>query len=168
MNILTKLARGDLRTTGASDEVAKEIVNDQKLFDQVVMGLYKDDPGLRMRCADAIEKASAQRPELLISHKDEMLGVIGNIDQQEVQWHVAQIVPRFVLSDGELERALKLLERYFAGSKSNIVRTFALQAICDLAAANPKHSKLADSYLQKALGDPAHSLQARARKILAK
>lgn len=166
MDILSKLAAGDLRTTGASDEVAEEISNKQELFDQVMNGLRSDDPGLRMRCADAVEKASAKNASLLQSHKDDFLGFIGNINQQEVQWHVAQIIPRLNLSKPETEHAMQLMQKYFNESKSNIVRVSALQTICDLAANKPEYSKTADEYLQKALHDPAHSLQARARKLL--
>jgi hypothetical protein len=165
-DVLTKLAAGDLRTTGASDEVAAEIYNNQKLFDQVIFGLHSDNPGLRMRCADAIEKASAKNPSLLQSYKQDFLGFIGNIDQQEVQWHVAQIIPRLDLSATETKQAVQLMQQYFDQSKSNIVRTFALQTIHDLAAKDPRYSKTADEYLQKALHDPAHSLQSRARKLL--
>jgi hypothetical protein len=164
--ILVKLAEGDLRTTGASEEAAEEMRNNQALFDHVVSGLHSDDPGLRMRCADAIEKASTNHHGLLQPHKKDILGFIGNINQQEVQRHVAQIIPRLDMTEAETDLAMRLMQRYFTESKSNIVRTFALQTICDLAANRPGYTHLADEYLQKALHDPAHSLQSRARKLL--
>jgi hypothetical protein len=166
MDILARLAKGDLRTTGVSEEVAEEICNNQELFDRVVLGLHSDNPGLRMRCADAIEKASIENHGLLQPHKKDILGFIGSINQQEVQWHVAQLIPRLEMTEAETDQAMQLMERYFAEPKSNIVRTFALQTICDLAANDQRYAKLANKYLQKALNDPAHSLQSRARKLL--
>jgi hypothetical protein len=165
-DFLARLADGDMRTTGASDLVVEEIKINQALFDKVVLGLLNDDPGLRMRCADAIEKASRSNPGLLEPHKTQFLGAIGNIKQQEVQWHVAQVIPRLTLTNAELKQALSLMEHYYTQSSSNIVRVNALQAIIELSCQDKHYSKLADQYIQKALDDPSHSLQARARKLV--
>lgn len=119
-----------------------------------------------MRCADALEKASKKHPELLQPHKAALLGEVGAIDQQEVQWHVAQMLPRLSLNQAERHKAMKLLERYFQTSKSSIVRVNALQAIVELAGQDTSLSDVVNDYLRQALEAPAPSLQARARKLI--
>ena len=54
--ILHKLQGGDLRSIGRSDEVVQDILNKPSLFKDVFMGILSDDPIVRMRSADAIEK----------------------------------------------------------------------------------------------------------------
>ena len=164
-NVLERLAKGDRRTTGAADAVADEIKDDPALFDKVFSGLYSDDPGLRMRAADALEKASADNPSLLSSHKKALLGDIGIIPQQEVQWHVAQMLPRCELTSSEKELATDLMRHYFDTSKSNIVRVFALQAINDIATQDPRFRPTANAYIQQALDSEAPSLRSRARRL---
>ena len=51
-----------------------------------------------MRAADAVEKITARRPELLRPHKRRLLTELALIPQQEVRWHVAQMLPRLSLS----------------------------------------------------------------------
>ena len=154
-----------MRTTGAANEVVQLIAGDQELFDRVFEGIKDNDPGLRMRCADALEKASAKQPELLKSHQGDLLNEVAAIDQQEVQWHVAQMLPRLELAPAELEQAVKVLERYYETTKSSIVRANALQGIVELAGRYPALDSLANQYIQKALNDQAPAVQARARHM---
>lgn len=165
-DILDRLSVGDRRTTGAANSVAREIVDDPRLFDHVFKGLYATDAGLRMRAADALEKASASNPALLASHTHELLHAIGRIDQQEVQWHVAQMLPRCDLSAAQRREAMTLMEDYFNTAKSNIVRVFSLQAMHDIADQDASLLPTFKKYTQEALKATAHSLRARAHRLL--
>lgn len=57
-DILSKLKGGDLRSKGKSEEVVADILNQPFLFGEVFEGMLNDDPVVRMRAADAIEKVS--------------------------------------------------------------------------------------------------------------
>ncbi|HHT26349.1 MAG TPA: hypothetical protein GXZ82_03735 [Firmicutes bacterium] len=87
--ILQKLAGGDRRSIGCANEVAEEILADSDLFAIVLEGILHDDPIIRMRAADAVEKASSKRPGLLQPHKRMLFGEIAAIRQQEVRWHLS-------------------------------------------------------------------------------
>jgi hypothetical protein len=50
--------------------------------------MIADDPVLRSRAADAAEKVSRRRPELLAAHKRRLLGHVAEVPQQGVRWHV--------------------------------------------------------------------------------
>src|SRR5271170_7344792 len=130
---LKKLSGGDRRSIGRSNEVAAQVLAHPANFPHLVKGLAADDPVLRMRAADAIEKISAQRPELLRPYKRKLLAIAGSTNQQEIRWHAALIIPRLKLTPKERAAALDILFDYLR-DKSSIVKTFAMQAIWDLAA----------------------------------
>jgi hypothetical protein len=165
IDVLERLAEGDRRTTGAADAVAAEIRDDPALFDAVFAGLRHHDPGLRMRAADALEKASAENPSLLQRHKRALLGDIGAIEQQEVQWHVAQMLPRCELTASEKELAMDLMRHYFDTATSNIVRVMALQAIYDIGSLDIRFHTTITAYIGRALQSTAPSLRSRARRL---
>lgn len=167
MNSIDSLMDGDLRTKGKADDVAKKISFDQALFDEVIVGLSSDMPGLRMRTADAIEKASRLNPSLLFAHKKDILQVYAKIEQQEVMWHIAQLIPRLELSRDERRTAVTILCNYFDTSKSNIVKVNALESLMYFGVQSAETHKIAEGYLQKALDSDKPSLIARARKLIA-
>lgn len=166
VELLARLAAGDRRTTGAADEVAAEIAHEPKLFAAVFGGLRGGDANLRMRCADALEKATRDNPTLLAPYKAALLGEIAASGQQEVRWHVAQMISRLGMNARERTRAFVTMERYLATAKSAIVRVNALQAIADLGARDASLREAADRHIAEALKDRMPSLRARARKLV--
>jgi hypothetical protein len=56
MSILAKLEGGDRRSIGNSEEVVQTVSKNPALFEELFSGLLADDPVVRMRAADAIEK----------------------------------------------------------------------------------------------------------------
>jgi predicted thioredoxin/glutaredoxin len=62
-------------------------MGDPPLFEIVFDGMLSDDPLIRMRSADAIEKITAKRPEYLQPYKEKLIKQIAKSEQQEVRWH---------------------------------------------------------------------------------
>jgi len=131
-DILEKLEGGDRRSIGRANEVVEDVLRDPTLFGAVFKGILSDDPLIRMRAADAAEKITAQHSELLEPHKVVLIDRVAAIDQQEVRWHVAQMVPRLALSEEERRLVAKILLGYLE-DKSRIVQVNAMQALVDLA-----------------------------------
>lgn len=130
--ILQKLSGGDRRSTGRADEVVTDVLADLTLFGEVFAGVFSDDPVVRMRAADVCEKVSAVHPECLYSYKQDLLGRVASIEQHEVRWHVAQMLPRLDLNADERALAAQILKAYLK-DRSKIVKTFSMQALADLA-----------------------------------
>jgi len=63
------------------------------LFPELVAGLWSEDPLARMRAADAAEKVTRERGELLPPYKKELLGLMTEAQEQELRWHLAFMVP---------------------------------------------------------------------------
>lgn len=163
--VVEKLAGTDRRSIGEADAVAREIACDQALFDEVFAALFSDDPVLRMRAADAVEKASRKHPERLIPHKRTLLGEPAAVKQQEVRWHLAQLLPRLSLDAAEKAQAVAILEDFFA-DRSTIVRVNALEALVLLARGDEHLEAIARRRLAAALETGRPAERARARKLL--
>jgi hypothetical protein len=164
-SILNKLHGGDRRSIGRSNEVAREISNNPKLFEEVFAGMQDPNQIIRMRAADAIEKVSAQHPQLLHPHKRALLKRIAAIPQQEIRWHVAQIIPRLHLTTKERDHAISILFDYLE-DKSSIVKTFAMQALADLAQYDSRLRKRLVPILEFLTANGTPAMRARGRKLL--
>ena len=166
-DVLRRLAGGDRRSVGSSDEVAQTISSDPRLFAQVFEAMLFDDPVVRMRAADAIEKATRDHPELLRPYKSRLLRRVAPIDQQEVRWHVALMLPRMQLTPTERDWAVSILFDYLE-NRSSIVRTCAMQGLADLALQDPKLAKRVIPLIESLTTNGSPAMRSRGRKLLAR
>ncbi|HEV3253335.1 MAG TPA: hypothetical protein VG033_02940 [Candidatus Acidoferrales bacterium] len=163
--LLQKLGGGDRRSIGASNEVVAEVLARPALFRLVFEGLEMGDALVQMRSADAVEKITRGRPELLQRYKKRILGTIAENNQPEVRWHVASMIPRLKLTARERGVAVDILFDYLH-ERSSIVKTCAMQGLAELAM---KHAPLKVQVLPlleelTETGTPA--MRARGRKLL--
>jgi hypothetical protein len=163
--ILKKLSGGDRRSIGRSNEIVAEVVARPGLFRHVFEGLASDDPVVRIRAADAVEKITARRPELLHPYKNKLLDLAGRTTEAEVRWHAAQMIPRLKLTRRERSVAVDIVFDYLR-DRSSIVKTFAMQALADLASHDASLRAKILPLLEEltAIGTPA--MRARGRKLL--
>lgn len=164
-NILSLLQGGDRRTIGRSGQVAALVAKNPALFPELIAGLWSEDPLVRMRAADAAEKVTRENHDLLRPFKNELLGLLAEATEQELRWHLAAMVPRLPLSAAERHRAASWL-RAFLEDRSSIVKTFALQALADLAQDAPALRPEVIELLRAAARHGTPAMKARSRKLL--
>jgi hypothetical protein len=164
-NLLKRLAGGDRRSIGRSNEVAELVCKRPGLFAELIRGMYAADPLVRMRAADAAEKVSLKQPALLRPFKGKLLRLLEEAGEQELRWHLAQMVPRLPLTREECPRVVAALRRYL-GDRSSIVKTCAMQAMADLAAQDESLAADTRALLQDALRNGTGAMKARARRLL--
>lgn len=166
-SVLDLLSGGNRRSIGRSDSVAAKVLARPTLFRGLIKGLWDEDAVVRMRAADAAEKVSLQKPKLLQPFKAELLGLLAETEEQELRWHMAQMVPRLALTAAERAHAASILRTYL-DDRSSIVKTFAMQGLADLALVEesllPETIELLDRLTRT--GTPA--MRARGRKLLAR
>lgn len=162
--IAAMLKGGDRRSIGNADQIAKLVLSEPKRFSELVECLWDEDPIVRMRAADAAEKVTVTRPELLKPHKQELLGVLAEAEQIELRWHLALMVPRLALTSPERQRVAASLQRYLE-DRSSIVKTFALQGLADLARQDPGLRELAKHAIEESFQTGTAAMKARARKL---
>ncbi len=158
------LKGGDRRSIGRANHVASLVLRQPKRIPELVTCLWSNDPIIRMRAADAAEKISRQMPGPFRRFIPELLGLADEAVEIELRWHLASIIPRLNLSSAQRLRAFARFREYLQ-DRSSIVKTFALQALADLADSEEKlRPEVADLLAQAArAGTPA--MRARARKL---
>lgn len=166
-DILDMLAGGDRRSVGRVDEVVQMVLNEPGLFDPLFAGLRHDNPVIRMRAADAVEKITARHFEYLQPYKEQLLGSIASIDQQEVRWHVAQLLSRLAFNPGERQTAVRILRGYL-DDRSQIVKTSAIQALADLAETDAGLRQELIPLLEQLVQTGSPAVKSRGRRLLAK
>jgi HEAT repeat protein len=159
------LKGGDRRSIGKANQIAKLILSEPKRFAELIQCLGDQDPIVRMRAADAAEKVTVIRPELLNPHKRELLGLAAEAEQIELRWHLALMVPRLELTSPERQRAAASLQRYLE-DRSSLVKTSALQGLADLAGQDASLRELAKQAIRESLQTGTAAMKARARKLL--
>jgi hypothetical protein len=165
-SIAPQLSGGDRRSTGNSDKVVAHVLKHPEKFAELMDAIQADDPIVRMRAADAAEKISAARPDLLQPHKSVLLNDIGANPQQEVRWHLAEMVPRLKLTAGERRSAYALLYS-FLNDKSGIVRTFSMQAMYDLSLQDASLQPDTREMLERMTATGTPAMKSRGKKLLA-
>ena len=164
-NILKLLTGGDRRSLGRADEVAEMVSADTKLFPSLMRGLWNEDTLVRMRAADAAEKVTREKRELLRAYKKELLGFIAQPVEQEVRWHLIAMVTRLPLNVSEREFVFSILND-FLNDRSAIVKTFALQGLADMAQSDEKLRPAVIETLREASRGGTPAMKARAKKLL--
>lgn len=164
-SIVDLLNDGDRRTVGNVEEVVKRVLIHPDEISYLFRGLRSDNPSLRMRCADALEKIAVQNSTLLQPFTKDLLDIARCSIQQEVQWHMAQLFSRLRLSKDEVKDATTIAHHYFNYSPSNIVKVMSLQAITDLANSTQEREK-AQKLILKAVKSESASVRARANLLL--
>ncbi|QTF08628.1 hypothetical protein HC231_12480 [Brenneria izadpanahii] len=165
VDILEMLKGGDRRSIGLADQAAALARSDADVFAQLIHGISHPDPVIAMRCADAVEKASLARADLLAPHKSQMLKLLVTASQPELRWHIAAMVPRLSLTPDESRKAFSSLVGYTA-DRSSIVKTTAMQALHDLALNHVELRREALMHIRElaVIGTPA--MKARGKKLI--
>lgn len=164
--LLAKLQGGDLRSKGRSEEVVADVLENPGLFPILFEGMLHDDPVIRMRAADAVEKITRQRADLLHPFKVHLIDEVAKINQQEVRWHVAQMFSCLELTKAERGKVATILHEYLK-DKSRIVKTFAMQGLADLAKDDDALKREVAPLLREMTETGSPAMQSRGRKLLA-
>lgn len=166
-DLLKKLSGGDRRSIGKSEEVVSEVLADARLFGALFDCMLVNDPLVRMRAADAVEKITLLRPDFLHPYKVKLIKQVAKVDQKEVRWHVAQLVSRLELNRSERKTVLEFLNGYL-DDKSSIVRTFAMQALADIAIRDASLKRGIVKQLERLAEEGTPAMRSRGKKLLLK
>jgi hypothetical protein len=166
-SVVTLLSGGDRRSIGQSYAVVAMVLARPALFRSLIKGMWDQDPVVRMRAADAAEKVSLEKPKLLQPFKTELLVLLVEAREQELRWHLAQMVPRLSLTAAERVHAASTL-RIYLDDRSSIVKTFAMQGLADLAVADEKLLPATVELLDRLTRTGTPAMRARGRKLLAR
>jgi HEAT repeat protein len=163
--ILKKLSGGNRTSLGRTNQVVAQILSSPSQFPSLIDGLLSGDAVIRMRAADAIEKITVTRPDVLAPYKAKILKLAARETQIEVRWHFALLLPRFSLSARERALAIDILFDYL-GDRSSIVKTHAIEGLARLALKHPKLKSQILPVLAELTEIGTAAMRARGRKLL--
>ena len=135
--ILDWLSGGDLRSDGMANEVAAVVLKNQELFGEVYAGLGEDDDVIRGRTADALEKISRSKPELL---KDRLPQILQRAEEDPVPMvriHLAMMLGHLAICE-ELIEDLTLALLSMLADSSVFAKSWAIVSLCIIARKYPK------------------------------
>src|ERR1041385_1448722 len=165
--ILEHLKGGDLRSIGKSGEAVRTVLRNAALFSDLMAGLLDSNRLVRMRAADAVEKATRNHPDWLQPWKQDLLNTVSTSEHKELRWHVAQLLPRLRLTSAEKAKAVRILMAYLE-DKSSIVKTFSMQALADLAMQDEQFLEQVAPLLKRLTRTGTPAMKSRGRKLLKK
>lgn len=163
--ILFNLRGGDRRSIGRVGEVVAAVQKEPELFKNLVSGLFDDEPAVRMRAADAMEKISLKNPALLQPFKATLIRLAQKTQQQELRWHIAQMIPRVKLTPKETVKVTGIFFEYLK-DKSKIVVTFAMQALTDLAMKEARVPDRVIRAIENSIRNGSPAIKSRGEKLL--
>jgi len=127
--ILEWLSGGDLRSDGLADEVTAAVLQSPGLFEDLYAGLFESDDVIRGRTADALEKISRQRPDLIAAHLPELIDLSRSDQVPMVKMHLAMIFGHLALYE-ELIDILQSALFDLLEAESVFAKSWAIVSLC--------------------------------------
>ena len=159
------LSGGDLRSTGAADQAATALLSGNWTSEEFLSLIERAAPVVRMRAADALEKATRSDPTLIQGSASRLLRLLTQPQPKEVRWHLLQMAPRLKWEASKQSAVLSAVERAFDDS-SAIVQTSALQALAELSGQSKAFDIAFQQHHLRALTSHLPSVRARARNLV--
>lgn len=166
MNDLIRLLQGgDLRSDGAGDEVAEDVILNVELFDLLLDGLYEADDLVRGRTAHALEKVSRVHPELFKKHTPELIKIAANDNLPIVSWHLAMLFVNLNLLPDERKDVISTL-LYLLDNKSVFVKSWSISSLTILAMEDEGDKEMIISRIKKLEDSKSTAVRNRVSKAL--
>jgi len=163
--ILDELKGGDRRSIGRSNHVVAQVRRSPHLLPVLIDGMHHPDELVRMRAADAAEKLTLTNPEWFRPFRVQLIKLAAGATQQELKWHVAQILPRLELSRRDRVIVEAIFRRYLK-DHSRIVKTCAMQGLSDLAMQDPRLLVPVRRLISSLMKTGSPSMTSRGRRLL--
>jgi hypothetical protein len=161
------LAGGNPRTLGKAEETVAIVLANPRRLNELFECIFSTNEIVRMRAADALEKACRQQPSLFEPYVPRLLNEVSKIHQPSVQWHLAQILAEVPLERNERATAVRLLKGNLSQSKDWIVITCTMQSLVVFAQQDSRLRKWFVDVLRDFKTSEYKSIATRARKLLA-
>ncbi len=165
VNVRRTLTGGDPRSLGQADDVVRAVLGDRLLLGSLIECVFDDDPMVRMRASDALEKICRREPSWLVPHSECLLTEMAAIDQPSVRWHVAQMLARIPLTPRQRASAVAILEGNLTTSSDWLVLNHSLEAMAEFVREDPTLAGMFDSHLARLERCRLHSVARRAARL---
>jgi hypothetical protein len=160
-----QLSGGTRTSVGEADEVIQGLLNDPSSLSEIY-GLFLDeDPVVAMRASYVAMRVAEQSPGSVKPFAQALLKNLELYKQQEVRWHVPQLLVHLDLTKTQRRRAYDVVMEWAETDKSKIVGYYGFQAAADFAEMDEALLQDFIPRIKKANQTGAKSIQNRCKKI---
>ena len=164
-SVREKLTGGTRTSVGSADEVIQKLLKNTVGL-SVIYDLFLDeDPVVAMRASYVAMKVAEQKPDSVEPFAKDLLKNLNLYTQQEVRWHIPQLLAHPNLTPAQRRKAYEVLMEWSETDKSKIVGYYSLQTAANFAETDDKLLQDFIPRLKKANKLGAKSIQNRCKKI---
>ena len=163
--IRDSLSGGTRTSVGDADKVIEKLLKSPSGLTEIYKLFLDEDPVVAMRASYVAMKVAEEKPETAKPFARDLLKNLEAFNQQEVRWHVPQLLVHLDLTKAQKKRAYEVVMNWAETDKSKIVGYYGFQAAADFAETD---SALLEDFIpriRQANKSGAKSIQNRCKKI---
>jgi len=164
-SVREQLAGGTRTSVGEAEQVVKKALTVVPLRREIYELFLDDDPVVAMRASYVAMKLAQSDPATGQEFKKMLLKNLSLYRQQEVRWHVPQILVHMKLTAAERRKAYEVVMEWSETDASKIVAYYGLQAAADFAEVDDALLEDFIPRLRKLNARGAKSVSNRCKKI---
>jgi hypothetical protein len=159
------LSGGTRTSVGDADEIIRKLLKAPSGLTEIYKLFLDDDPVVAMRASYVAMRVAEQKPESVKPFAKELLKKLDLYTQQEVRWHIPQLLVHLDLTKAQKRRAYEVVMNWAETDKSKIVGYYGFQAAADFAETDELLLEDFIPRIRKANKTGAKSIQNRCKKI---
>ena len=159
------LSGGTRTSIGNADQVIQKLLSAPSGLADVYKLFLDEDPVVAMRASYVAMRVAEQKPETVAPFASLLFANLEHYTQQEVRWHVPQLLVHLDLNPVDRNRAYEVIMNWAETDKSKIVGYYGFQAAAEFAQTD---SALLEDFIpriRQASKTGAKSIQNRCKKI---
>ena len=159
------LSGGTRTSVGDADLVIAKMVKSPTGLGEIYTLFLDKDPVVAMRASYVAMRVAEQKPESVKPFAKELLKSLELYTQQEVRWHIPQLLVHLDLTKAQKRRAYEVVMNWAETDKSKIVGYYGFQAAADFAETDELLLEDFIPRIRQANKTGAKSIQNRCKKI---
>jgi len=132
-SVRDQLVGGTRTSVGEAEQVVEKALASVPLRREIYDLFLDDDPVVAMRASYVAMKLAESDPTTVQEFKKLLLKNLSHYTQQEVRWHVPQLLVHAKLTAAERRKAYEAVMEWSETDASKIVAYYGLQAAADFA-----------------------------------
>lgn len=149
MNVLERLAQGDVRSSELSRKIAGEVLENPQLLKEVASGLSSDNRIVRSGAAEVFAESTVEHPEIGAPFISELIEVL-RFPEAQTRWEAMKALGNIsTFSPQEAEQAFSKVAKNL-DDESLCVRESAIFFLGKLGATSAKQARKVYPYLHQA------------------
>ncbi len=159
------LSGGNRTSVGDADKVINKLLKSPAGLSEIYSLFLDEDPVIAMRASYVAMRVAEQKPESVYPFTKELLKNLGLYTQQEVRWHIPQLLVHLNLTKAQKRKAYEVIMDWAETDKSKIVGYYSFQTAADFAESDDLLFQDFVPRIRKANKNGAKSIQNRCKKI---